>query len=454
MSRLILFFSLFILLIPHNTINAQDDCSSENYLETRLFGGEYARVTLGGSANRVRAEPSTDGAELFQIPPGHIFSLNYTSTVCSEGIVWREVTYIDQVGWTAESYLAVSPDYFIEPLDSVQTIDETIRLDNGATAVSFTPDGTQVTMALADGNLRWFNLLDDSEGQITLNTDLPILSIVYHPDGSGVYATIHAESVNIWNSNHNLIRQIESRMLADYPAVFEMDDDWGFLANGGCLETDNGDCVAGAIILINPDTDSEIVSLDNHYTEAVRDIDFMSRVFTTPGDSTYSAIMTSIGAQSRLNASLRLREGANWQQNNIISSASTLNTVATTLEYGVTFYGGCMTYDDEVCTQGYLEATSWMSGGTHSNFDSLPAEVLDVQFSNSHQPNLMRIVALTSDAAVSVLDFSHQNFEIETVITVFDDIPTQAFSISPDGSVLAVASNDTVMLYDISIDAD
>lgn len=454
MRLFLLFLSFSLLLFPNNPIQAQDECENGNYLETRLLGGDWGRVTLGGSSNRVREEPSTDGMELFQIPAGHIFRVNYTNVVCSDGIVWREISYIDQVGWTAESYLAVSPDYFVEPLDIVQTIDESIVIENGAISLAFTPDGTQVTMALNNGNLAWINLLDSSEGTVSLDVDSPVLSIIYHPDGSGIYATIHDDSVNIWNTNHDRVRRIESRMLLDYPAIFDMDDDWGFLANGGCLEAIDNTCSAGGIVLINPTDDSDIATLNNQYTEAVRDIDFMSQHFTTSGgNSEYAVIITSIGSQSIANSSLLLREGAIWQNSPANSRASTLllNTVATTLEYGITFYGGCQHYDNDVCTEGYLEATSWMSGGKWSDLDPLPAEVLDVAFSNSNYPNLMRIVALTADGAVSVIDFSQWYEDNQETIQVFDDIPAQAFSISPNGSVLAIASDNQVILYDISI---
>jgi|GEM_PF-2747839 len=458
MRNLLLLLFLAGLLLPSFSVTAQEECDNGNYLESRLYGGDIARVTPGGSSNRVRAEPSTDGEELFQIPPGHIFHVNYrVATVCSEGIVWKEITYLDRVGWTAESYLAVSPDYFIEPLELVQTIDETITLTNGATALAFTPDSTELLMALPDNSLTWFNLTGNSTGTATLDTDAPVLDISYHPDGSGIYATIHERSINIWNSNHNLVRTIESRMLEDYPSVFEMDDDWEFLANGGCLESDELACIDGGIIIIDPVTDEDIATLGNQHPETVRDIDFMSIPFETPGGRFYEATLASVSANTTSSANLEV--GLSWQRNFFCpergcysDSDATLNTVTTTLRYYVVMYGGCNRYENEICVEGYLAA--YGNGSPRSNFNTLPSEVLEAQFSNSYHPGMMRVVALTADETVSVIDFSHQNFDIETEIQVFNDIPAQAFAISPDGSVLAIASDDTVILYDISLEIE
>ena len=450
MRHLLPIMFLMALVIPSFSIIAQDECDNGNYLETRLFSGSYGQVSSGGSSNRVRAEPSTDGEELYQIPPGHIFSIAGWETVCSEGIVWKQVRYLDRVGWTAESYLSVSPDYFIEPLELVQTIDETITLNNGATALAFTPDGTQLTMALPDNSLTWYNLLDNSTGTAALDTVEPILEIVYHPDGSGIYATIHPHSLNIWNSNHDLIRSIESRMLGDYPSVFEMDDEWDVIANGGCLDDTDDGCRKGGIVLIDPETDRDIATFDDQHPDTVRDIEFMSRPFSTPGGySNYENILISVSEHTR--ASLELEVGRDWRESYDTRSGASLNAIALTFMDGVAFYGGCNTYSGETCSEGYLEAIAWTSGGRRSNFSTVPAEVIDIILSPIGLEDIERLFALTTEQTVYMIDYSDYYFDIETVITTLDNIPVQAMALSPNGTVFAIASDDTVMIYDTSV---
>jgi hypothetical protein len=114
----LLIVALFsITFVTFQPATAQSECPP-----TRLLVGEQGRVTAG-SSNRVRAEPSTSGAELGRIEAGTEFDV-LDGPVCADGYNWWEVEAGNLTGWTAEGTAA---DYFLEPLtedvEPVATVD-------------------------------------------------------------------------------------------------------------------------------------------------------------------------------------------------------------------------------------------------------------------------------------------------------------------------------------------
>jgi hypothetical protein len=84
------------------------------YLTPRLTPGfQMARVTDGGSANRLRSIPSTSGELLGEAEPGTIFDSVLTGPACGDEFVWWLVEVNGIVGWTVESK---GTDYYVEPL--------------------------------------------------------------------------------------------------------------------------------------------------------------------------------------------------------------------------------------------------------------------------------------------------------------------------------------------------
>lgn len=114
---------LFALIISSTTVYAQGrgkDCLS-GYLTPRLAGGMWARVTLGGTANRVRAEPSLSARQIGSIPPGTPVYVT-SAPACADGLVFWQVGFrdigtpnsdVDDFGWTAEGG---NGEYWLEPL--------------------------------------------------------------------------------------------------------------------------------------------------------------------------------------------------------------------------------------------------------------------------------------------------------------------------------------------------
>lgn len=81
-------------------------------LPTRLTVHTLARVTPG-VPNRLRANPSLDGAILTEIPGGaEIYLLQGPTCDTANGIIWWQVGYNNLIGWTAEGQ---GDTYFVEP---------------------------------------------------------------------------------------------------------------------------------------------------------------------------------------------------------------------------------------------------------------------------------------------------------------------------------------------------
>lgn len=86
------------------------------YLQPRLQIYTDARVTPGGLPNRLRNTPSIDGEQIALIDPGEIiFVVDGPRCDSANRIIWWQVTWNNQTGWTAEGLLPDS--YFLEPLN-------------------------------------------------------------------------------------------------------------------------------------------------------------------------------------------------------------------------------------------------------------------------------------------------------------------------------------------------
>jgi hypothetical protein len=99
---------LFILTINAVVVAQDDSCPS---LPSRLEEGSVAQVTPG-SANRLRSEPSTAATQIGAIPAGEQVAIFYGPS-CSGDVLWWQVKYQEQFGWTAE---IVGEEYALEPV--------------------------------------------------------------------------------------------------------------------------------------------------------------------------------------------------------------------------------------------------------------------------------------------------------------------------------------------------
>lgn len=80
---------------------------------TRLSVGAEGRVTPTGGPNNLRSAPAKSGSLLGEIPENGIFNV-IGGPVCDGDLVWWQVDYNGQTGWTAESQ---GQTYFLQPVN-------------------------------------------------------------------------------------------------------------------------------------------------------------------------------------------------------------------------------------------------------------------------------------------------------------------------------------------------
>lgn len=128
--------------------------ADRTYLRARLALGNQARV-VPGLPNNLRSEATTSSALLGEIPGGGIFTV-IGGPQCAEGLLWWQVNYDGQVGWTVEGRDA---SYWIEPLPPQP-------LPTSRTQI--TPENVAVLSEIArlQGNLRPVFAFSDQTGQL------------------------------------------------------------------------------------------------------------------------------------------------------------------------------------------------------------------------------------------------------------------------------------------------
>ena len=164
------------------------------YLPPRLTVGSFARIGTEGEPNRLRAAPTLDSEQLGLINPGTTVEV-LDGPVCEPAshIVWWQVRDGSLTGYTAESQEA---DYFLDPVDlgslrTLRGLREPITQANAAGLV------TLAAMPLEGGTMVEFGgsgqLLVNEESGITLydldgitirSVPLPRDTVILHADYS------------------------------------------------------------------------------------------------------------------------------------------------------------------------------------------------------------------------------------------------------------------------------
>lgn len=125
-----LVFSLLFSVSPsqmQTLINTPGACPGA--MVSQLVIGAQAQVNPG-EPNNVRAEPSIDAEQLFQIPAGGVMDV-LDGPVCADGYAWWLISYEDQTGWTVEG---TDTEYFLDYLPSTDDVtpDTTLTLTDPA----------------------------------------------------------------------------------------------------------------------------------------------------------------------------------------------------------------------------------------------------------------------------------------------------------------------------------
>ncbi len=171
----------------------------EGFIPSRLAVGEAGRIIEDINLN-VRAEPSSSGAILQQIPGGGAFAV-LDGPVCAGGGAWWQVTYADQIGWAMEGS---GNTYWMEPLSTAEleslasglltrhniaSIEPLVTLGRGmAQSVHWSPNGSTVAVASTTG-LWLYNAADFTREPLHIHTQLGSFPpVAFSPDGSLIAA--------------------------------------------------------------------------------------------------------------------------------------------------------------------------------------------------------------------------------------------------------------------------
>jgi len=438
---------LFILVSISMTLPtlAQDSCEGTTVLDNRVGLVDYGRVTLGGSSNRVRAEPSTDAEVLFSMLPGQVFFVSEIAE-CTDDIVWLHVDVNGQTGWTAESILDVG--YFVEPLVGLQTITDTLSFNIGALDLTFSRDG-QTVYALQDNGTVQAISIDGTLETLIFETDKPILGFEIDHNDNG-YATIHEDGVTLWNLNFDSIQTIEPMQLTSID-VAELSPDWQWVGLGGCITSTEDGCPLGATEIININTGEHFVFEEE---DTVADLAFLMRDGMGRVDSPIKPFLLSIVTASGQGRAFDLIAGEEYftMSRSDGDRVYTMDWDATSLS----IYGVCQTFDDTGdCIEGQIRGLSWFSGGGRGVFDDFASAVTDVILSPT-STSWHRLIGLGQGEIVIMYDYDPLAVSDERIQAVqeFDDISPHVMALSPDGSVLAIANDSQLMLYDVSVPVD
>jgi WD40 repeat protein len=446
MRHLLVVFML-AMLFPFSLLAQSDECAAA--LDNRVKAATYGRVTLGGSANRVRSAPSTEADTVFNLPPGYVFYVP-TDPVCDGAIRWLPIDVDGRRGWTAES--AGGPDYFVEPVFGVQTLTDTLTLDVDANALAFSPDGqtlyavsgtnTLTTVTLPDGGI--------SSQQLSFidGDDTPLNGFFEDPWERG-YITLHEDSAVFWNLNLQMIERVRPESIAEVETVnVSANGDWvGF---GGCTEG-----CAEAVVEVQHRVTGERYLLEAG-GDRVTDMVFLIRQRTyTDEDEDFVQWLVSLTADgNRRIFDLTTGRWDMFSEHEVrLSRANTL--IMTVPE--LIMYGGCADFDNAGdCARGRIASISWQSGGGRGAFapveDGAFTDLIFSPISTSRD----RVIGLVDSAYVAAFDYDGwgEGDANRAEMTVFDDIVPRAMALSPAGDVLAVVGDGEIWLYDMSVAVD
>lgn len=183
----------------------------KTYLRVRLALGNQARV-VPGLPNNLRSEASTGSALVSEIPGGGIFTV-VSGPQCGEGLVWWQVNYDGQVGWTVEGR---DGSYWVEPLppqvlpanrtpitqENAAVLTEIARLQGNLRPV-FAFSGQTSQLAILGGlgsEGVWLYTLDalDQSPRILEDDDL-LLSVVFSPTRPQVLTGGSNGRASVWD---------------------------------------------------------------------------------------------------------------------------------------------------------------------------------------------------------------------------------------------------------------
>ncbi len=396
------------------------------YMRSILTVDIQARVVMG-SASFLRDQPSQDGTQISTMPGEAIFSV-IAGPSCDRGIVWWQVDFDGQIGWTAEG---AEGEYFVEvippnplPVRIPVTADNAALLNsfgrfegNFGPAMEWTPDGERLLVAGATGSeALWIFMADMLEaGPRFLTGDSSIRTIISSYDGQQALIGTEAGAVHFWNLPVNA-PLVESLFLQTHQSsvasVAASPDGTRFASAGIEALTTASVTKTNAILLWDIASVSQIGVLPDH-SASVSDLAFSpdgTQLASVAGDS-----------------SLRIWDGSSGAPINALSLSSIASAltyssngqfIALALADGSVQLIDATTYAPVVTYTGHLNAVTSLAFSPDNT----------LLFSGS-EDGTVRVWNTQSDTALAVLEAA-------------SDSEVMALALHPDGDLLAVMSRD------------
>jgi WD40 repeat protein len=273
-------FILFLLPFAALAQQSQDRCLPPDYLIPRLLIGADATVNPG-PANNVRDLPSRDGNLLFQVAAGESLTVLEGPT-CTEGIVWWQIEYDGQTGWTAESaggetFISRTlpqiplPDFNLFPLPRTEA--DVVLAGGAASYLHFSGGGVLIVAPNGAPNLvdLWdidtqtrFDMVFDHDAT-PVSPDSDVIYYSESADESVIATGDKAGRVFVWDASLSPLGNVASETLDGYLPTFATDPDFTEIAVGGCFEEASaGECSLGGAQVFEIATQALLYELGGH----------------------------------------------------------------------------------------------------------------------------------------------------------------------------------------------
>ncbi|MDZ4766302.1 MAG: WD40 repeat domain-containing protein [Chloroflexota bacterium] len=427
------------------------------FLQPRLQVGTSARIEPGGTPNRLRAAPNVNALQVGIINPGGTAAvLGGPSCDAVSQIIWWQVRFNNQLGWTAEGVL---PDeYFVEPVGIVATstpflgrsaaplpeerslitraaISDPVALRElsripvpGVAAFAFAPDSSLVVIATFGGAPLTYQLPEVVRDPLVF-TGVPegVNALAFSPDGQSIAFGTFRGQVSIFN--------LQTETAIELPSVPDGQPINALaLSANGLIAVSYGQGFFGGVVAPGV---------------AVYDVAARTIRYILPSDATFGAAVAFNAAADSLviaDSALRVYDSATGQ---LVLEAGALEAPVFNALALVQRADG-------------TQRTAYTDGGSVAVFNDGLSDLVSLTLPGVAQRGLFatRVAFAPSGDLIAAASAPGEGSPAQGgEVTLFD--PTADFSLislpvlasglafSPDGTLLALATGEALIVYGV-----